>query len=747
MTDISFTQNRELSWLQFDQRVLEEANDKSVPLLERLRFFSIFDTNLEEFFMVRVGSLTDFKNLKKKPVDNKSGMTSDEQIDAILKECIDLYRKKDQVYNQLVDDLKVNGINLLKVSELSEKDKKYVEYYFNTKIEPILNFQIVDRVHPFPRLPNLALSVLFSLRKHNDKVSDRVGLIQVPDRIKRYLKINDTTFVFIEDIIKEYGYQVFEGYKVENKYIISLTRNTDISYDDDDFDIDQDFRSYMKTQLKKRKRLHPVRLEVDQDLSEDSIEFLKAQFDLDKKNIFLTKSLMQPGFLFGLVEDLPESIINNHTYDKFSPLDSAMVDPNEKMIDQIEKKDIILSFPYESMDPVIRLLEEAAEDDSVVSIKITLYRIAEDSKIAKALIKASENGKDVTVLMELRARFDEDNNLFWSTKLEDAGCKILFGFDNYKTHSKVCLITKVDENENVEYITQVATGNYNEKTAKLYTDFSFMTASSPIGQDAKELFDNIQLGNLEGEYDNLLVSPKSMPEGLDRLIDEQIERQKQSHDGYIRIKVNSVSDRKLIDKLSEASNAGVHIDMLVRGICCILPSIPNRTENINIYQIVGRFLEHSRVYQFGRDLDAKLYISSADFMTRNIRNRMEVAVPIYDDEVKKRILDYLDLMFSDDVKIRKLLANSQYTKVQNVNNIDAQDRLIERAKKRNIDIEEERNAYLPSATKNNVSNSLFNFLLAKDICISDSKSLTARSPLIIVLHPICFAKSTVNPSN
>ncbi len=692
MTDISFTQNRELSWLQFDQRVLEEANDKSVPLLERLRFFSIFDTNLEEFFMVRVGSLTDFKNLKKKPIDNKSGMTSDEQIDAILKECIDLYRKKDQVYNQLVDDLKVNGINLLKVSELSEKDKKYVEYYFNTKIEPILNFQIVDRVHPFPRLPNLALSVLFSLRKDNDKVSDRVGLIQVPDRIKRYLKINDTTFVFIEDIIKEYGYQVFEGYQVENKYIISLTRNTDISYDDDDFDIDQDFRSYMKTQLKKRKRLHPVRLEVDQDLSEDSIEFLKAQFDLDKKNIFLTKSLMQPGFLFSLVEDLPANTINNHTYDKYSPLASAMVDPNEKMIGQIEKKDIILSFPYESMDPVIRLLEEAAEDDSVVSIKITLYRIAEDSKIAKALIKASENGKDVTVLMELRARFDEDNNLFWSTKLEDAGCKILFGFDNYKTHSKVCLITKVDDNENVEYITQVATGNYNEKTAKLYTDFSFMTASGPIGQDAKELFDNIQLGNLEGEYDNLLVSPKSMQEGLARLIDEQIERQKQSHDGYIRIKVNSISDRKLIDKLSEASNAGVHIDMLVRGICCILPNIPNRTENINIYQIVGRFLEHSRVYQFGRDLDAKLYISSADFMTRNIRNRMEVAVPIYDDEVKKRILDYLDLMFSDDVKIRKLLANSQYTKVQNVNNIDAQDTLIERAKKRNIDIEEERNA-------------------------------------------------------
>lgn len=692
MSDISFTQNRELSWLQFDQRVLEEANDKSVPLLERLRFFSIFDTNLEEFFMVRVGSLTDLKNLKKKPVDNKSGMTSDEQIDAILTECVDLYRKKDQVYNQLVDDLKVDGINLLKVSELSEKDKKYVEYYFNTKIEPILNFQIVDRVHPFPRLPNLALSVVFSLRNHDDKVSNNVGIIHVPDRIKRYLKINDRSFVFIEDIIKEYGYQVFEGYEAGNKYIISLTRNTDISYDDDDFDIDQDFRSYMKTQLKKRKRLHPVRLEVDSDLNEESIEFLKTQFDLDRKNIFLTKSLMQGGFLFGLVEDLPENIIKKYTYEPFSPLPSAMVDPKERIIDQIDKKDIFLSFPYESMDPVIHLLDEAAEDENVVSIKITLYRIAHDSKIAKALIKAVENGKDVTVLMELRARFDEDNNIFWSSKLEEAGCKILFGFDSYKTHSKICLITRVDEDGNVSYITQVATGNYNEKTAKLYTDFSLMTASEPIGQDAKELFDNIQLGNLEGEYDNLLVSPKSMPEGLNKLIDEQIEVQKNSGNGYIRIKVNSVSDRRLIDKLSEASNAGVKIDMLVRGICCILPGISNRTENLNIYQVVGRFLEHSRVYQFGHGMDSKLYISSADFMTRNIRNRMEVAIPIYDDEVKKRILDYLDLMFSDDVKIRKLLSNGQYTKVQNINNIDAQKTLIGRAKKRNILVEEERTA-------------------------------------------------------
>lgn len=690
MYDISFTQNRELSWLKFDQRVLEEANDGDVPVLERLKFFSIFDTNLEEFFMVRVGSLTDFKNLKKKPVDSKSGLDSDQQIEAILDCCVDLYKKKDQVYDQIVDQLKVNGIKLLKVSELSEKDRKFVELYFNTRIEPILNFQVVDRVHPFPRLPNLALSVVFSLRAINEKESSSVGLIQVPDRIKRYLKISDTSFVFIEDIIKEFGYQVFEGYEVLNKYIISLTRNTDISYDDDDYDVDQDFRDYMKSKLKKRKRLHPVRLEVDKEIADDSIKFLKNQFDLDKKSIFVTKSLMQAGFLFSLVDDLPDNLISKHTYEPFKPQDSFFIDKDLPISRQVEKKDIFLSYPYESMDPVIRLLEEAADDDSVVSIKITLYRIAKDSEIAKALIKASENGKDVIVLMELRARFDEDNNILWSSKLEDAGCKILYGFDHYKTHSKVCLITRVDNKGNVSYVTQVATGNYNEKTAKLYTDFSLMTANKAIGHDAKDLFDNIMLGNLEGEYKNLLVSPKSMQEGLDKLINEQIQRQRESNDGYIRLKLNSISDRKLIDKLSEASNEGVKIDLLVRGICCILPNIKERTENISIYQIVGRFLEHHRVYQFGKGEDAKVYISSADFMTRNIRARMEVAVPIYDEDIKRRIIYFLDLMFSDDVKIRRLQANGEYTKVEKINNIDAQAKLIENAKRRYLAKEEEK---------------------------------------------------------
>lgn len=690
MKDVSFTQNRELSWLKFNQRVLEEAKDKDVPLLERLKFFSIFDTNLEEFFMVRVGSLTDFRNLKKKPIDSKSNMTSEEQIQEILHQCIDLYKEKDQVYDDIIDELKLEGINLLKVSDLSERDKKTVEYYFYTKIEPILNFQLVDRLHPFPRLPNLSLCLVFSLLEENNEESKSIGLIQVPDRVKRYLKINDTSFIFVEDIIKEFGSQVFDGYKVEYKYIISLTRNTDISYNDDDYDIDQDFRDYMKSKLKKRKRLHPVRLEVDEDLSDGSLKFLKNQFDLDKESIFVSKSLMQAGFLFGLVEDLPDKLINKHSYQKFSPQESRMVEPKRSMIKQINDKDIFLFFPYESMDPVIRLLEEAAEDESVVSIKITLYRIARESKVAQALIRASENGKDVTVIMELRARFDEENNILWSAKLEDAGCKVLYGFDNNKTHSKICLITKIDKNGNIQFITQVATGNYNEKTAKLYTDFSLMTSNGVIGLDAKDLFDNVMLGNLDGEYRNLMVSPKSMQDGLKKLIDEEIQRQKEGGNGYIRLKLNSISDRKLIDKLSEASNAGVKITMLVRGITCILPGIKDRTENIEIYSIVGRFLEHHRIYQFGQGEDAKVYISSADFMTRNIRHRMEVAIPIFDKDIKKRIIDFMDLMLSDDVKIRKLLPSGEYTKIENINNIDAQDQLIKEAKKASLEAKEQR---------------------------------------------------------
>lgn len=678
--DISFTQNRELSWLKFNERVLDEAYEKDVELFERLKFLSIFDTNLEEFFMVRVGSLEDLSRLKKKAVDNKSNMTPEDQLLAIMKECKRLYQKKDSVYTRIINDFKSEGISIEKVSNLNNKDYETVRFFFDNKIEPILNFQVVDRVRPFPRLSNLSINVIFNLvrQRENKKNKNYFGIIYVPDKIDRYLKVSQTTIVLLEDIIKEFGENVFENYKCISKHIMSVTRNADISYDDDDYDVDLDYRSYMKDVLKRRKRLQPVRLELDEEVEDEVFELLLEKLQLKRENVFVTKSPMRAGFVFDMLEDMPEAFIEKYSYKKFSPQKSPLIDDNISMLDQIEKKDLLLSYPYESMDPVIRLLNEASQDESVISIKITLYRIAKDSEIAKALIKAAENGKEVFVLMELRARFDENNNIIWSSRLENAGCKIVYGFDNYKCHSKVCLITRIKDDK-IAYTSQIATGNYNEKTAKLYTDFSFMTSNVGIGTDVKEVFDNIMIGNLDGSYKHILVSPKPMQEKLDELIDEQIKRQKESKNGYIRLKMNSISDRELIDKLSLASNQGVKIDLLVRGITCILPGIKNRTENIRIHQIVGRFLEHHRVYQFGKEDDCKLYISSADFMTRNIRNRMEVACPIYQDSIKKQILEFLDIMFADDVKTRVMNPKGEYEKVKNKKNLIAQEKFIQMA--------------------------------------------------------------------
>ncbi|EEB35103.1 polyphosphate kinase 1 [Anaerococcus hydrogenalis DSM 7454] len=656
--------------------------------------------------MVRVGSLEDLSRLKKKAVDNKSNMTPEDQLLAIMKECKRLYQKKDSVYTRIINDFKSEGINIEKVSNLDRKDYETVKFFFDNKIEPILNFQVVDRVRPFPRLPNLSINVIFNLirQRENKKDKNYFGIIYVPDKIDRYLKVSQTTIVLLEDIIREFGENVFDNYKCISKHIMSVTRNADISYDDDDYDVDLDYRSYMKDVLKRRKRLQPVRLELDEEIEDEVFDLLLEKLPLKRENVFITKSPMRAGFIYDMLADMPETLIEKYSYKNFSPQKSPLINDNISMLEQIEKRDLLLSYPYESMDPVIRLLNEASEDESVISIKITLYRIAKDSEIAKALIKAAENGKEVFVLMELRARFDENNNIVWSSRLENAGCKIVYGFDNYKCHSKVCLITRIKDDK-IAYTSQIATGNYNEKTAKLYTDFSFMTSNVEIGTDVKEVFDNIMIGNLDGSYKHLLVSPKPMQRKLDKLIDEQIKRQKENKNGYIRLKMNSISDRDLIDKLSQASNEGVKIDLLVRGITCILPGIKNRTENIKVHQIVGRFLEHHRVYQFGKENDCKLFISSADFMTRNIRNRMEVACPIYQESIKKQILEFLDIMFADDVKTRIMNSKGEYEKVENKKNLIAQDKFIQmaidKAKEKN---KENKSQIIPNNIKNNKEN-------------------------------------------
>lgn len=678
MHDISFTQNRELSWLLFNERVLEEAQDGRVPLLERLKFLSIFDSNLDEFFMVRVGSLTDLSMLNKRVIDNKSEMDQDEQLAAIMDRVKVLYQKKDYVFKDLRDQCRAKGFYAVENEELTEHEERILRAYFENTVSPYLSYQIVDLTHPFPRIPNLGIVIVYRLKKKGSDEADSIGIIQMPPNLKRAIRLDKNKYILLEQVIEKYGAVLFESYFVEEAYTMSLTRNADIDWDDEDYEFADDYRSHMKKMLKKRKRLMPVRLELDRLPPKEVLDSLLKNLSLDSSRVFVTSSPVRLGYLFDIVEELAPLMGPDSVDAPFEPTPARDVDEHLSMIEQVEKKDILLSYPYESMDPIIRLLDEAAKDPSVVSIKITLYRIAKNSKVAEKLIEAAENGKDVIVLMELRARFDEENNILWSSNLESAGCRVIYGFNKFKCHSKVLLITRVIDSKPV-YTAQIATGNYNEKTAKLYTDFALLTDHQGIGKDVNRLFDNFLIGELNGSYEYLWVSPKSLPEGVEAAIDEEIKKAKSGEEGYVRLKMNSISDRIMIDKLSEASNAGVKVEMLVRGITCILPKIPERTENISIYSVVGRFLEHHRIYQFGRGEEAKVYISSADFMTRNLRKRVEVACPVLDPAVKNRVLDFMDTMFKDDVKRRELLPSKRYVPVENKENFIAQDYLIKEA--------------------------------------------------------------------
>ena len=677
MFDISFTQNRELSWLRFNERVLDEAQDGQVPLLERMKFLSIFDSNLDEFFMVRVGSLTDLSMLHKRVIDNKSLMDQDEQLAAIMEQVRILYQKKDYVYEDLRDQCRAKGYYAIESEEMTEHEEKILRPYFENTVSPYLSYQIVDLTHPFPHIPNLGIAIVYRLRKKGDDVSC-MGIIQVPPNLNRTIRLDNNKYILLEKVIEKYGAGLFESYEVQDSFIMSVTRNADIDWDDEDYEFGEDYRSHMKKMLKKRKRLVPVRLELDRMPPRDLLDMLLAKLSLDESRVFVTQSPVRLGYLFGLVDELAPIMGPESVDPPFEPKMSRYVDEHKPMMAQVEAGDILLSYPYESMDPIIRLLDEAAKDPDVVSIKITLYRIAKNSMVAEKLMEAAENGKDVLVLMELRARFDEENNILWSANLEKAGCRVIYGFNKFKCHSKVLLITRVVGGK-PKYMAQIATGNYNEKTAKLYTDFALITAHQGIGRDVNRLFDNFLIGELNGSYDYLWVSPKTLPEGVEAAIDREIEKVKAGGEGYVRLKMNSISDREMIDKISEASNAGVTVDMMVRGISCIVPKVPERTENLSVYSIVGRFLEHHRIYQFGRGDEAEVYISSADFMTRNLRKRVEVACPILDPEIKKRILDFMDTMFQDDVKRRELLPSKRYAHVENKDNFIAQDYLMEEA--------------------------------------------------------------------
>ena len=672
-----YTQNRELSWLQFNARVLAEAEDENVPLLERFKFLAIFTSNLDEFFMIRFGSLCDMAAVDKEHTDSKSGLTAKEQLHLIYKAVEPLYARRDAAFSDVDSKLSAIGLRRLTMDSLAPDEQKYIKRYFKDIIAPVLSPQIVDSHHPFPHLEGKVLHIA-ALLSH--KKTERLGLLPVPASLPPVVFLPETPsrYILTEDILLSYADHVFEMYDVLEKTVLCVTRNADIQVDDETFGVEGgDFRKKMEKLLRQRRRMAVVRVEINRPISDHFKEHFRSRFEVSDAQIFLSRTApLKLGYAFSLGEHLPEKKRAFLSDAPFTPQQPAMLSAGQSLLKAALQRDILLSYPYESMEPFLQMIREAANDPAVLAIRITIYRLASKAKLGEYLCAAAENGKDVTALIELRARFDEQNNIDWSERMEEAGCKIIYGFEDYKVHSKICLITRRERGA-VRHITQVGTGNYNEKTAKQYTDVSLITADERIGQDAGAFFNNMALGNLSGHYSRLFVAPTSLKNNILALMDEQIAKGK---DGYILLKFNSLTDIDVIAKLQEASCAGVTVEMIVRGICCLLPGVPGHTENITVTSIVGRFLEHSRIYVFGRGDEEKMYISSADLMTRNTERRVEIACPIDDPAVRTRLHDILYAMQHDTVKARVLQPDGTYCKKPAVQDpICAQDLLMQQA--------------------------------------------------------------------
>ncbi|MDO5846079.1 MAG: polyphosphate kinase 1, partial [Methanocorpusculum sp.] len=646
------------SWLKFNDRVLSEAADETVPLIERLKFLSIFTSNLDEFFMIRVGSLYDLTTVKENTVDLRSGMSPKEQLDAVYAAVRPLYEKRERIYFDVEKQLRIHGSANLSIAELDKTDAKFIKQYYKNEIAPILSPQIVDAHHPFPHLQSKVLHI-GAVLQDGDKTL--FGVIPVPDALPDIVRLPgaDLRYVRTEEILLEYVANVFSMYEIAEKTVLCITRNADINPEDEAFDFNGDFRSKMQKLLAERRRLAAVRLELSAPLSAQFLEYLCGTLGLSFSQVYVTSAPLKLGFAFSLAKDLPEQAKKVLTYKPFIPRESRDLVAGSSIFKQIAKRDVLLSYPFESMSPFLRMMKEAANDKNVISIKITIYRLASKTKLVDYLCTAAENGKDVTVMIELRARFDEQNNIDWSERLEDAGCKIIFGFEEYKIHSKICLITRKEKSA-VRYYLQVGTGNYNERTAEQYTDVSLMTANQVLGAEAAEFFKNMAIGNLEGAYAHLLVSPVTLKNTVIRLIDEEMAK---GTEGRILIKINSLTDVDIIEKFKQASCAGVKIDLIVRGICCLLPGVAGKTENITVRSVVGRFLEHSRMYCFGEGAASRMYISSADFMTRNTERRVEVACPVYSEAVKAKLHHILDTVLEDNVKARILQPDGSYARI------------------------------------------------------------------------------------
>lgn len=661
----NYMHNRELSWLKFNERVLEKGGLKRLPLYERLKFNSIFESNLTEFFMVRVGSLADMLLLDSDKVDSKTGMNSQDQLDAIFKDLVPLYAMRDKIYSDLEQELRKVGTSNLKFDELNVEEKNIIEQFYRKEIQPLMSPNVVLKNHPFPFVENKLLYIVAEL---DDNGKSCYLLLPIRANLSKFKKLpNSNNYILLEEIVLNYVEEFVPNYKVLDKFIMRVTRNADINLEQADEDDDLDYRKYVKKILKNRRILAPVRLEVNKAISQKAEKFLLKNLELTREQLFITTAPLDMGYVWSLPSKINPEFYAQHSHSKFTPRMTRMLDHNKPLMPQIEHHDVVMAYPFESMDPFIKLLREASMDPRVFSIKITIYRLASNSQLVKYLLRAAEEGKEVTAIMELRARFDEENNIDYSEELMEGGVNVIYGIEHYKVHSKVCLISYRD-NGQTKYITHLGTGNYNESTAKLYQDFNLITAHPGLGKDASNFFNNLQVNMIDNEYDYLIQSPSTLREKILELMDREIAK---GQGGYIRLKCNSVTDKGIIEKISEASNAGVKVDMVVRGICSIIPGIEGATENVRVISIVGRYLEHARIYQFGKGDRMDLYIASADLMTRNTLNRVEIGTPILNEDIRKFILEYLDNQFKDNLNAKELRSDFKYYDIEGLKDFDS----------------------------------------------------------------------------
>lgn len=681
--DFSYTQNRELSWLRFDNRVLDEAFDESVPLFERLKFVSIFESNLDEFLMVRVGGLSDLAELKKQPVDNKSNMTASEQVDAVMAEMPGLLTRWESIFKSIEGKLDTLGVHRARIDSLTPEERTFVTRYFQAYVSPVISPLVIDPRHPFPNLRNGALYLACGLDGVTDEES-LLGLIEIPASMNRVVEIPSPTgtysYILLEDVILACLDSCFGSYKPLDRALIRVTRNADIDPDGEGVEEEEDYRQHMKRILKKRLRLQPVVLAVSGSLEKATLKTIRKALELSRRSVFTCDIPLNLGYVFGIEGKIPEHLHNELLFTPFKPQPNPTIDMSRSIREQVLRHDKLLFYPYEAMNPFLDLVHEAAYDPECISLRITLYRVAKQSRLCESLIDAAENGKEVTVLMELRARFDEQNNIEWAERLEEAGCTVIYGSEGFKCHSKICQLT-YREGMALTRLTLLGTGNFNEKTAKLYSDFMLMTAHPGIGEDANLFFRNLSLGNLRGDYRFLGVAPVGLKPLIMRGLDREIQRALVGEPARVFFKLNSLTDREVIDKIAEASCAGVRVDMIIRGISCLKPGVPGKTENVHVRSIVGRFLEHARVYAFGVDSDM-IYLSSADMMTRNTEHRVEIAFPVLDPTCRALVHEYMGMQLRDNVKARSLTSDGTWVPVERKENekpFNSQEALLERA--------------------------------------------------------------------